>query len=406
MGANLVSLITGIIFGASLVLAGLANPDRITRALRLKDLYIIRTVIVFLLIGLVGTWIIEMLGTVEMENKSAAIVTMIVGGLLVGAGMGLTGYTPGTCLAGAASGRIDAVITILGMFFGAYVYVFLYPPVIRPLETVYNYGKVTLPEISGISAAVCVITVFAAGVFVLILTWAIGVHKTAPAIKSKESIINKEFSNDQIPKQIAEEDFISTKIDSIDSVQLFASLKNLLFLIMIICLVLLQVSFWLVNRGYIVQGTLYGDSISENVTALPFDITFEHITTVINISNTILMLSAVLYALMVFFCFSVSLGAFLGGLRYISRAFFSSLAALILLFPWQIFFDTTLFGAIYTPSELAESNSINTDQTFSVVLLYLRFVAFWAFVTLLLIRSQIYSQRWKKSLLYRIEDII
>ncbi|MEJ2649288.1 MAG: hypothetical protein P8016_12885, partial [Sedimentisphaerales bacterium] len=87
MGAHIVSLIVGIIFGSCLVLAGLAEPDRIIGALRMKDTHVIRTIIVFLLVGITGTWIIQVLGTVEMNNNPAAIVNLIIGGLLVGAGL-------------------------------------------------------------------------------------------------------------------------------------------------------------------------------------------------------------------------------------------------------------------------------------------------------------------------------
>ena len=166
---------------------------------------------------------------------------------------------------------------------------------------------------------------------------------------------------------------------------------------MIISLLLVQSSFWLVNQGYI-------EKINENMPGMPFDITMQHISIILNISNTILVSAAVIYVLTLFFCLSSSFGASLGGLRYISRAFFSSLAFLILLFPWQILFRSTVLGAIFSPSELLESNSIDASQIFPAVLLYLRFVGYWSFVTLLLIRSQIYSRRWTKSLLSRIEQ--
>ena len=50
MSTPIVGLIMGVIFGASLVLTGLTNPDKIIGALRLKDFYAIRTVAVFLLV--------------------------------------------------------------------------------------------------------------------------------------------------------------------------------------------------------------------------------------------------------------------------------------------------------------------------------------------------------------------
>ena len=40
MSSPIVGLIMGVIFGASLVLTGLTNPDKIIGALRLKDFYV------------------------------------------------------------------------------------------------------------------------------------------------------------------------------------------------------------------------------------------------------------------------------------------------------------------------------------------------------------------------------
>jgi hypothetical protein len=404
MGAHIVSLIVGIIFGSCLVLTGLAEPDRIIGALRLKDTHVIRTIIVFLLVGITGTWIIQVLGTVEMNNNPAAIVTLIIGGLLVGAGLGLTGYSPGTSLAGAASGRLDAISTILGMFFGAYLFVFIYPPIIEPLEKMYNYGRVTLPEITNVSKAVWVIPIFAAGCLALTLSLALQRNKEAQLVKAKshvgkDTIISEDYFDESHPKRISRDVILHEKTDFFDASMSLGFWKNLLFFIMIICLLLVQLSFWFVNQGYI-------EKINESTPNVPFDITMNHVAAILNISNTILAAAAVLYVLTLFFCLSSSFSAGLGGLRYISRAFFSSLVFLILLFPWQLLFGATVLGAIFSPSELVQSNSIDTSKTFPAVLLYLRFVAYWALVTLLLIRSQIYSHRWTKSLLRRMEQRI
>ena len=399
MGAHIVSLILGIIFGSCLVLAGLAEPDRIISALRLKDTHVIRTIVVFLLVGIIGTWTIQHLGTTEMNNNPAVIVTLIIGGLLVGAGLGLTGYSPCTSLAGAASGRLDAITTILGMFFGAYLFIFIYPPLIQPLEKVYNYGRVTLPEITHVSELAWVIPIFAAGTIGLILSLAIQKGKAVRPEKaqSRAAIIEEDFFDESRPKTTSREVSKAQSADFFDASMSLGFWKNLLFFIMIISLLLVQSSFWLVNQGYI-------EKINENMPGMPFDITMQHISIILNISNTILVSAAVIYVLTLFFCLSSSFGASLGGLRYISRAFFSSLAFLILLFPWQILFRSTVLGAIFSPSELLESNSIDASQIFPAVLLYLRFVGYWSFVTLLLIRSQIYSRRWTKSLLSRIEQ--
>jgi hypothetical protein len=71
MSIPIVGLIMGVIFGASLVLTGLTNPDKIIGALRLKDFYAIRTVAVFLLVGMLGTWILDLFGAANFDIKTA-----------------------------------------------------------------------------------------------------------------------------------------------------------------------------------------------------------------------------------------------------------------------------------------------------------------------------------------------
>ncbi|MHC4511908.1 MAG: DUF6691 family protein, partial [Planctomycetota bacterium] len=151
MAIPVVGLILGAIFGASLVLTGLTDPDKIIGSLRLKDFHALRTVVVSVLIAMLGTWLLGLGGVAHLDIKPAAIVTLLMGGALVGIGLGITGFSPGTGLACAASGRIDALATVIGMLFGAHVYILIYPSIVAPLERIINVGEVTLPQVTGTS---------------------------------------------------------------------------------------------------------------------------------------------------------------------------------------------------------------------------------------------------------------
>ncbi len=167
---NITGFVIGILFGASLFVAGLADPDKIIGTLRLKDFHAMRTIAVFVLVGMLGTWILQLAGHAHLSIKPATMVTILLGGALLGIGFGMTGYCPGTGLVCAAAGRIDALITVAGMFAGALVYILIYPSIVLPLEKIANYGKVTLPELTKTSAAVWVLPIVAAGTVVLLLT--------------------------------------------------------------------------------------------------------------------------------------------------------------------------------------------------------------------------------------------
>ena len=177
MSSNLIGFIIGVLFGASLFLGGLADPDKIIGTLRLKDFHALRTIVVFVLVGMLGTWILNLAGVAHFSVKPAAMLSILIGGALLGIGFGLTGYCPGTGLACAAAGRIDAMVTVLGMFFGALVFILIYPAIVAPIDAIANLGKILLPETTGISRTAWILAFVGGGTIALIWT----ARKTQPA---------------------------------------------------------------------------------------------------------------------------------------------------------------------------------------------------------------------------------
>lgn len=170
MDAIVKGFIVGGLFGAALFLGGLANPDKIIGTLRLKDFHAMRTIALFVIVGMLGTWILDILGIANFSVKPATTVTVLIGGALLGIGFGMTGYCPGTGLACAAAGRLDAVVTVLGMFFGALVFIFIYPAIVEPMDKIADYGAKTLPEITGVSRAVWAVGLSTIGIAILAAT--------------------------------------------------------------------------------------------------------------------------------------------------------------------------------------------------------------------------------------------
>jgi hypothetical protein len=105
------------------------------------------------------------------------------------------------------------------------------------------------------------------------------------------------------------------------------------------------------------------------------------------------------------FSLKVSMLGRLGGINHITRAFFLSLLALVLLLPWQRVFAPAIIGAIFTPEEMIESFSTRTPDLFDGIIYYLRFCGFWLLIVLLMILAQIRSSRWAGAILRRLEII-
>ena len=247
-------------------------------------------------------------------------------------------------------------------------------------------------------------------------------------------MINDDFLDLPSPIPVSANNGSDLKKDCIKAARVFRTWKNLFFTIMVLCLLLLQASFWLVRTGQIgipdgsntepsvvsggdvkqVGETAERTSMAPNsaeegsaesangprsLSILTFDITFELLTSIVRLTNVILLFTSVLYSLTMYFSLGVSFKVRLGGLGHICKALYLSLIIFVLLLPWQIFFGPIALGAIYTPQELVSWCTADISDTFGMVLFYLRFSGYWALVMLLLIIAQLRSARWTKTVL-------
>jgi uncharacterized membrane protein YedE/YeeE len=97
--------------------------------------------------GMIGVYLLKDFGLASLSIKPAVLGSVILGGLLFGAGWGLIGYCPGTAVGALGEGRVDAFWGILGMIFGAGLFAEVYPWMTQTVLTWANYGKITLPDI-------------------------------------------------------------------------------------------------------------------------------------------------------------------------------------------------------------------------------------------------------------------
>ena len=224
----------------------------------------------------------------------------------------------------------------------------------------------------------------------------------------------------------AKPDNLADTTDCLEAVNVFKAWKNAFFIIVVLCLLLLQIGFWVENTRPIETGeetksespavAAKGEPNQPNE-AVPeqpeqkqktplFEITFKRLAGLIRFVNFVLILMAVLYCLTMLFSLKVSMLGRLGGINHIAGAFFLSLAFVVLLLPWQRLFDGIVFGAMYTPDELLSRCAAAKDShIFGTILHYLRFTGYWLLVLLLLLFSQLRSGRWSKAILRRLEVI-
>ena len=144
-------LITGILFGFLLQKARVLRYDKQVGALRLMDMTIVKFMLSTVLVAMVGTYLLKDLGLVKLSIKTTVLGGTILGGLIFGIGWGLLGYCPGTSAGALGEGRWDGLWGILGMLVGAAVYAEAYPGLKKTVLTWGDLGKITLPQVLGVS---------------------------------------------------------------------------------------------------------------------------------------------------------------------------------------------------------------------------------------------------------------
>lgn len=150
----LLGLMLGAAFGAALQLSGASSHTNIIRALRLKDLTIIKLIMTAIGVGLIGVHLLDLSGLANMKVKDLYLPGLIIAGLIFGVGFAVSGYCPGTALAAAAEGKPDAWVTVLGGMIGALVFAFMFPDLETILFSFGRYGPVTIHEWLGIQGAI------------------------------------------------------------------------------------------------------------------------------------------------------------------------------------------------------------------------------------------------------------
>jgi hypothetical protein len=165
------ALLLGLLFGWALSKAGLTHYARIVNVYRLRDMTVMRFMLSALAVGAVGIQLgvdLGYAGTIPLP--ATQLVANLVGGIVFGVGMATAGYCPGTIVAEAGEGRMDAWIAgFSGLCVGAILFGLLQPKIMPTLTRVGSYGRVTIAGLTGASPWLVVLVFVQAIALVLLL---------------------------------------------------------------------------------------------------------------------------------------------------------------------------------------------------------------------------------------------
>ena len=161
----------GVGFGFVLERSGFGRAQKLVAQFYLTDMAVFRVMFTAVVTAALGSSLLAAVGLLDLKavtvNYPTYLWPMIAGGLLVGAGFVISGYCPGTSVVAAASGKLDGLLTVAGVVFGAVVYAEVQPAVSAfhdsgKLGGVFLYQLLHLPPL----ALSAIIAVAAVGCFI------------------------------------------------------------------------------------------------------------------------------------------------------------------------------------------------------------------------------------------------
>jgi uncharacterized membrane protein YedE/YeeE len=124
---NIITLVTGLIFGLGLTISGMTNPDKVIRFLDIAGIW--DPSLMFVMLGGIA---VAFVGFKLVQNKSQTVFDdtihlpgtthiskeLVIGSLLFGAGWALAGFCPGPALVALGAGYKEAFIFVMAMIVG------------------------------------------------------------------------------------------------------------------------------------------------------------------------------------------------------------------------------------------------------------------------------------------------
>jgi len=168
----IVAFLIGIAFGFILEQAGFSTSKKLVGLFYGYDFTVLRVFFTAGVTAMIGVIVLDHFHMIDLSSvfiNPFFLWSALVGGVIMGLGFILGGFCPGTSLAAAAIGKIDAMIFVAGSFLGVLLFAEGYPW-FEDLYKATNFGSPrvfeTLQMSQGLFAALMVIV--AVGAFILV----------------------------------------------------------------------------------------------------------------------------------------------------------------------------------------------------------------------------------------------
>ena len=127
---NVFAVLLGMGFGFVLEGSGFSSSRKIIGTFFGYDFVVLKVFFTAAITAMIGLLYLSQIGWLDyswLYIHPTYLASAIIGGIVMGLGFAMGGFCPGTSFCGAAIGKIDAMVFIVGLFIGVYGFAFTYP---------------------------------------------------------------------------------------------------------------------------------------------------------------------------------------------------------------------------------------------------------------------------------------
>ena len=157
----IIAFIIGLAFGFIFERGGFGSGRMLAAQFYFTDMRVFKVMFTAIVVAMIGLFYLSWIGFIDLSLiyfGDTYIVPQIVGGLILGVGFVIGGYCPGTSTVAIATGRLDAIVYLLGGAFGIFVFGEVFP-YINDFFYSTPMGRITLPELFGIDHGIILLAV-------------------------------------------------------------------------------------------------------------------------------------------------------------------------------------------------------------------------------------------------------
>ncbi len=166
----ILAFLIGIMFGYLLEKGGFGNARKLVSQFYFTDFAVLKVMFMAIVVAMLGLLYLNWMGILDLTKVYIVptfITAQLVGGAFLGLGFVFGGLCPGTSFVSAATGKIDGMVFVLGVFVGTMSFGDIFYDWLEPIYKGGSMGKITLPEYFGMNPGVIafIIVIIAVGAF-------------------------------------------------------------------------------------------------------------------------------------------------------------------------------------------------------------------------------------------------